>query len=56
MAKRANGEGSIRKYEKNGKTYWEARITAEYDSATRKQKYKTFGGRTQTQGSGLGNY
>ena len=47
--KRANGEGHIRKLPSG---YWEARITIGYDDKG-KQKFKTFGGKTQTIGSVL---
>jgi len=50
-AKRANGDGSIRKRSvlRNGKTYtfWEGVVTVGYDPGTGKQQRRTFTGKTQ---------
>lgn len=43
----ANGSGSIRQVTKNGKKYWEGRITVGYDPGTGKQKQRTVSGKTQ---------
>lgn len=46
-AKRANGSGSCRKVQRNGKTYWEARYTAGFDPGTGKQIRRSISGKTQ---------
>lgn len=43
----ANGSGSIRQVTKNGKKYWEGRITVGYDPGTGKQRQRTVSGKTQ---------
>lgn len=50
-AKRANGSGSLRKVERNGKTYWEARYIAGYDRGTGKPIRRSVYGKTQRDAS-----